>query len=542
MLRFLELRDFALIERLELELAPGLNAFTGETGAGKSILVDALLQLAGNRADSGLIRAGCDTALVQAEFTGESRSLTLTRRLQTGSRSSARVDGEQVKLGELARTAAPVIAIHGQHAAIELADQSGHLHLLDRLLPEAAREQLGRHQELHAQWNGVTSELAALRDTVAERIRRLDTINWQLEEIRAARLEPGEEEELRATLGELRHADAVAAGGSEALARLTEADESAISALAAANRALDAAARHSSALQPLAEEIRQSLAAVQATASELEAFLADFTADPEQLERTESRLALLERLKRKYGTDADEILAYATLLEQEQQQLQEADDNIALLENRLAELATRLQESAAQLTVARQEAAGRLEHSLLAHLARLGMGESRFQVAFSQLPAPGRFGAEQVRFTFSANPGEPLRDLAEVASGGELSRLLLALNLVAGAEQPVLVFDEVDAGTGGKAALAIGNLLRQLAASRQVLVVTHLPQVAAFAHVQYHVSKQERGGRTLTSVARLDEAGRRDELARMLAGKSSEASLRAAAELLEQAADPVAGT
>lgn len=203
MLRFLELRDFALIHQLDLELAPGLNAFTGETGAGKSILVDALMQLAGNRADTGLIRAGCDSALVQAEFALADHSITLTRRLQSGSRSGARVNGEQVTLSELARTAAPVMAIHGQHASIELADQASHLHLLDRLLPGPARQRLQAHRQLHADWLAASQELTRLRESLAGRLRRLDTIDWELEEIRAARLRPGEEQELRQGLAEL---------------------------------------------------------------------------------------------------------------------------------------------------------------------------------------------------------------------------------------------------------------------------------------------------------------------------------------------------
>src|SRR5690554_4419501 len=238
MLRFLELRDFALIDQLELQLAPGLNAFTGETGAGKSILVDALLQLAGNRADSGLIRSGSSSALIQGSFELADRSVTLSRRIQTGSRSSsARIDGEQVKLAELAQTAAPLMAVHGQHAAIELADQSSHLHLLDRLLPHTARAKLTRHRDTYAQWQDTKRNLDALQDSIAERMRRLDTIDWELTEIRSAGLQPGEVEALRLGLTELRHADSVAAGSAEALQRLIEADDCAVVSLAAAQRA-----------------------------------------------------------------------------------------------------------------------------------------------------------------------------------------------------------------------------------------------------------------------------------------------------------------
>lgn len=544
MLKLLELRDFALIGRLELELAPGLNAFTGETGAGKSILVDALLQLAGNRADTGLIRSGSDSALIQAEFTDGTSQVTLTRKLQQAGRSSARIDGEQVTLAELTRRAAPLIAIHGQHASLELADPASHLHLLDRLLPAAGRTTLTEHAHLYVRWRETDRRLTDLTAALQERARRLDTIAFQLKEIRQAELRPGEEEALRAGLDELRHAEAVASGAGQAVNLLTEADDSVISQLVAASRALDGAARYSQSLEPLAAELRQSLDSIQATAGEVESFLADFEADPRRLERTEARLAQLEKLQRKYGSDAGEILAYAAALEAEQSSLESLDSDMQDLEAERSELAARLVESAATLSDFRQEAAVTLEQGLLAYLVQLGMDATRFEVEFTPVTPPGRLGGERVRFLFSANPGEPLAPLTEVASGGELSRLLLALNLTAGADQPVLVFDEVDAGTGGRAAIAIGTLLRQLAEGRQVLVVTHLPQVAAFGHAHYQVSKQESSGRTLSGVRRLDAEERVSELARMLSGSTSEASLRAAAELLgsAEAAGPDTGS
>lgn len=536
MLRLLELRDFALIDRLELELGPGLHAFTGETGTGKSILVDALLQLAGNRADLSLIRSGADSALIQGEFETGSGSVTLSRRLQQGGRSSARIDGEQVTVSELFRKAGPLIAVHAQHASLELSGPDSHRRMLDRLLDSEGRSLLARTRQLHGDWLAAQQRLAELRSAVQERARRLDTIEFQLNEIRAAQPQAGEDDELRAQLVELRHADSVASGAGRALELLTENEGAAVEQLVLAVRALAGAARYSTALEPLADELQQALDAVQATATEVEGFLADFNTDPLLLERSEARLAQLENLGRKYGPGLAEVLEFAKSLELERQQLAGADDELLGLEQKVNELEDQLRGAAAELTLKRQEAARRLHDGLLQQLKRLGMDAARFDTAFTELERPGASGAERIRFMFSANPGEPLKDLAEVASGGELSRLLLAINLIVGAEQPVLVFDEVDAGTGGRAALAIGTVLRQLARDRQVLVVTHLPQVAAFAQTQFHVSKQERGGRTLSSVTRLDDTSRVEELARMLAGSVTDASLRAAAELLEAAA------
>ncbi len=536
MLKLLELRDFALIDRLELPLQPGLNAFTGETGAGKSILVDALLQLAGNRADLSLIRAGSDSALIQGEFD----SFTLTRKLQENGRSSARIDGEQVTVSELAKRSAPIIAVHGQHAALELSGAEAHLRLLDRLLDANARQVLTRHQQIHADWLAAQRRLQELKAAIQERARRLDTIDFQLSDIRKAAPVPGEDGELRSQLAELRHAEAVASGGSGALSLLSEDEGSALEQLALAVRSLESAARYSTSLEPLVDELKQALSSVQATSSEIEAFLADFNSDPGLLERSETRLALLEGLQRKYGPELSDVLAFATGLETERTELAAADEELAGSDRLVSELAEALAGSAAELKTHRQQAAAKLQTGLLKHLAQLGMAEARFETVFTELKQPSAHGGERVRFAFSANPGEPLKDLSEVASGGELSRLLLAINLVAGAEQPVLVFDEVDAGTGGVTALAIGTLLRQLARDRQVLVVTHLPQVAAFADTQYHVSKREQGGRTLSGVTRLDREARVRELARMLSGNVTDASLRAAEELLIAAAKSAA--
>src|SRR5690625_2798954 len=259
MLRLLELRDFALIDRLELELGPGLHAFTGETGTGKSILVDALLQLAGNRADLSLIRSGADSALIQGEFETGSGSVTLSRRLQQGGRSSARIDGEQVTVSELFRKAEPLIAVHAQHASLELSGPDSHRRMLDRLLDSEGRSLLARTRQLHGDWLAAQQRLAELRSAVQERARRLDTIEFQLNEIRAAQPQAGEDDELRAQLVELRHADSVASGAGRALELLTENEGAAVEQLVLAVRALAGAARYSTALEPLADELQQAL-------------------------------------------------------------------------------------------------------------------------------------------------------------------------------------------------------------------------------------------------------------------------------------------
>jgi DNA repair protein RecN (Recombination protein N) len=527
----LELKDFAIVDELRLELAPGLNALTGETGAGKSILVDALALLMGERADTGMIRAGCTTALVQGEFSGLAVT-SASRRVQAEGRSIARLDGEVVTVGELAERAGALLAIHGQHAAQALGQPDEPRRRLDRLLSEEERGKLSRYRGLHAEYQEVSSSLRDLRNDSRERERKLDTLRFEVGEIDAARLRVGEEESLRERAESLRHAERIVQGTGGALTALTEGERSALALLAAAARDLDAAARHHSALAPLAHELHEARVAVQATSDEIESFLADFEVDPLELDRIESRLAKIEALQRKYGESIEAVVEYQAAAGAELARLETADVDSAALARRLEELRGALHEAGASLSEARAAAAARLGTEAGSLLAQLGMPGARFEVRLERLPELGPHGLERIRFAFGANPGEPLGDLAAVGSGGELSRVMLALDVVTGSDRPILVFDEVDAGIGGKTARAVGSLLKRLSRDHQVLVVTHLPQVAAFADAQYFVEKRSKEGRTVTRVHRLEPHEREQELARMLSGAITDASLRNARELV----------
>jgi DNA repair protein RecN (Recombination protein N) len=475
---------------------------------------------------------------VQGEFTGLAVT-SLARRLQLGGRSTARIDGEVVLVGELAERAGELIAIHGQHAALSLSDPARQQRLLDRLLSPEGTALLLSYQQAYDEWRAAQRQLPELQQAGQERARRFSVIEFQLNEIDAAALKPGEQEELLDSLTELRNAEAIVTGTGRALELLNETDRSILVQLDTARRSLEHAARFSDTLATLAAEVRAAHESLHATTAEIDAFLADFSVNPAQLEKAERRLALIEGLQRKYGDSVEEILEFRAGLAAEFTALQNSDEDIAQLQARTAELLGRLQALAGSLAEARHEAAARLVSGVSGFLAQLGMPAARFEVRFDRLDRLRRNGAERCVFEFSANAGEPLAELAAVASGGELSRVLLAVNLVAGAEQPTVVFDEVDAGTGGRAAVAIGSLLQRLARDRQVLVVTHLPQVAAFAQAQYHVEKHERDGRTVTTVERLTGAERVSELARMLSGSVTEASLTAATELLSGAGEAV---
>lgn len=533
MLAVLELKDFAIVDELRLELAEGLNVFSGETGAGKSILIDALGLLIGARADSSLIRSGADSALVQGIFQGAELE-SAARRLSARGRGSARLGGELVTVGELAERGGALIAIHGQHAQQTLLSTAEQGKLLDRLLDKAAQTELQRYREEYRDYRRVRGELSGLEVAIGERARRLDILNFQLDEIDAVNLQPGEEETLAEAAQSLRFAERIASGAGQSLNLLAEAEPNAQDLTAQALHHLESAGRYQKELETLSTELGETLNSLQAISSELSSFLEGFEAEPGRLEEVEARLARLEKLKLKYGGSLEAVLAYRENAATEREGLLGAESNLEKLQSEQERLECALKERAERLSAARRKAAGTLFQKVGGHLERLGMAKARFEVRLE--PADfGPFGQDNVSFTFSANLGEPPVPLAAVASGGELSRLMLALNVVTGSASPTLAFDEVDAGIGGQAARAVGALLKELAGHHQVLVVTHLAQVAAYADAQFFVEKLEQAGRTVTRVHRLDTEAREAELARMLSGSATRAARTHARELLKEA-------
>lgn len=537
MLRTLELKDFAIIEEVELELTEGLNVLTGETGAGKSIVVDALDLLTGGRAGSNMIRTGATSALVQATFAASPLE-SCSRRLSSSGRHTARIDGELVTVGELAERVGALASVFAQHAAQELLSRTAQRAQLDRLLSGHAQAAKNRYVTAFTRAQVVEAELAELHVKERERARRADTLAHQIAEIDAVAPQVGEGTSLRAELTTLQHAEGLLSAAVTAHAALSgDSGPSAITLTAEALQELEAAGKHAQEFLVLAEDLRDSLRGVSAVAAEVEQFLSSFTADPERLDAVQARLAQLQELERKYGPDLKNVLAFRQEATTELASLSGVDQQIAELDVELTSLRAELRELGMELTAARVEAASRLATEVTPLLTRLGMPNARFSAEVHASSRAHRYGHDDVRFVFSANPGEELRPLAEVGSGGELSRVMLALNLVTGSELPTLAFDEVDAGIGGVAATHVAALLARLAEDHQVIVVTHLAQVAAHADAHFVVEKSEQGGRTLTRVRRVREVEREAELARMLAGETSEAALQHARELLRGAAE-----
>lgn len=533
-LRRLELRDFAIIQELALDLSPGLNVLTGETGAGKSIVVDALGLLAGARADVSFVRAGAQDALVQGEFEGVGLN-TAGRRVSTGGRHGARVDGEHVTVGELTERVGEVVAVFAQHGALELQGTAAQRAQLDRLLPEEDKERLAEHRQAFARRGQVAARLGEVRSAMRERARRQDVLAYQVHEIETAKPTPGEDETLEAELETLRNAERIVQGAGAAYGALAGDDAGASQLAAQALRELRSAARHAPALAPLADDLETAVTGLGAVSNEIEAFLGTFEADPARLDAVQARLAKLDELKRKYGEDLPTVIAFGARARLELEELGALDEDEASLEREDAQLAARMAELARGLTAARRRAARHLSEQVQPLLVRLGMPNATFEVRVEPLERPHASGSDDVTFMFGANAGEPLGPVSQIASGGELSRLMLALHLVTGATQRTLAFDEVDAGVGGKAAREVGALLAELALGRQVLVVTHLAQVAAFADAHFVVAKAQSSGRTTTSVRRVEGDERAEELARMLSGTVTGASLEHARELVATA-------
>jgi DNA repair protein RecN (Recombination protein N) len=556
----LRITNLAVVEEVEIGFGPGLHALTGETGAGKSIVLGALALLAGGRATADAVRDGADEARVEAVFRTdrapdleaalcergldvEDHSLIVARSVSREGRSRAWVAGRLVPVSVLAELLGERIEISSQHESQSLRRPESHGRLLDAfggLL--AVRERVERG---HAALRAVHIEHARLEAEADERARRRDFVAFQLGELDAAALTPGEFETLAGDHARLVHASELRTEASAAAAVLAgdplqAEDVGAVDRVDAAARRLEPLAELDAMLRPQAERLRAAAAELADAARDLERYADGVEVDPERLAAVEERLALLERLRRKYGRSEDELFACRDRFAAELATLSGGDERARALRAEAAQLHARLGADAAELSAGRAKAAAKLGRTVEESLARLDLPGARLEVALDALPAEaalpcGPSGAEQVEFRFSANPGEAPRALRRVASGGELSRIFLALkNALRSAEAgSVLVFDEVDAGIGGRAADRVGALLAELGAAHQVLCITHWPQIAAAATAQLRVVKRTLNGRTTTAVVALDAEERVEELARMAGGaRVGEATRAHARDLL----------
>ena len=551
MLELLHIENIAIIEAADIEFAPGFNALTGETGAGKSIVIDSLSAVLGQRTSRELIRTGAEKAFVSAAFSGMAPELTeelgiqpeadgtllLQREIQTDGKNVCRVNGRPVTVGQLRALGARLLNIHGQHDGQQLLDEEQHIVYLDSF---GRVESLAiTYAEKYKNFTDIRRQIGALQMDEAEKARRVDTLQYQIEELRRAKLTPGEEEELTARRGMLRNAekflDAVA--GADYALNGDDSGGGALSALRQAQDALGGVRHLDDAFGQLYERLGEAYSEVYDIAATVEDKRGELDVSPGELDRVESRMDLLYRLKKKYGATVEDMLDYQARCEAELAQIEDAGDTLARLEQALSKAEKEARQAAQALSDARKAAADRLTAQILTELQQLDMGKIRFAVDFAEKPLDSD-GMDTVRFLMSANVGEELRPIHKIASGGELARIMLAMKNVLSEQDHVgtMVFDEVDTGVSGRAAQKVAEKMARISRRKQVLCVTHLPQLAAMAVTHFSVEKGERGGRTYTEVRRLDREQRRRELARLTGGSHvSQTMLDGAEELLVQA-------
>src|SRR5688572_12656977 len=528
MLRFLRVRNFALIDHLEIHFEDGFNLLSGETGAGKSIVVDALSIIAGSKALSDTIRTGESRAIVEAVFEAdvaarleqlgldaEGSDVIIRREISSDGRNRVFINNQPSTVSALKELVPLLLDIHGQHDQQTLMDSSSQLDLVDAFA--GVTELAGKVRYLDGVIQKAEAELAELIADHARKLERLDLLRFQSDEIQKANPKPGETETAHQQLAVLTHATKLLDAAMRGYTQLYESDGSVSSVLSQTARTLRDASQYDQRLEPLAAQAESARIQIQDVAAGLRDYAARVEADPQQVERLQSRLAELERLHRKYGPD---LLGHLAKVTGEMDSMGLAETQKGKLLQQIASLREAYNKDAMTLSRKRRAASTKLETQVIRELKSLAMPNVRFEVQWSDV-APGRSrGVDAADFLISANPGEDLRPLEKVASGGELSRIMLALRTVMGADDhaKTLVFDEVDAGVGGKAAETVGQKLKELSTRYQILCVTHLAQVASCADHHYRIEKLVLDGRTVTRVEPLVGESRVDELGRMMSG------------------------
>ena len=536
MLRFLSIRHLAVIDRLELEFDPGLTVLTGETGAGKSILVGAIGLLVGGRASADIVRTGEDTATVEAVFERpDGTELIVRRDVSAQGRSRAMVDGSLSSGAALREVTAGLVDLHGQHEHQLLLDPSTHLELLDEFAGASGARQAVA--DAFGDWQRIHTERERILTLQKESAARSEFIAFQLAEIDRVGPKAGEDEELAGTRQVLSNADRLHRLCAEAYDALYEGEHAALPALSVVWRKV-------AELAAIDDRFNPHLAARDALKPHLDdlayflrSYAAGIDASPARLQEVEDRLALLERLKKKHGPTLDQVIARADQLRRELREMESSAAALGDLDARLASSRVEYLRRAEELGTRRRSAAREFSRALERSLGELAMGQTRCDVRFLPAETEAQWterGVEDGEFYISPNPGEDLRPLARVASGGELSRIMLALKTLASTDAPgkTLIFDEVDAGIGGAVADVVGHRLQRLADRFQVVCITHLPQIAAYGLSHYRIAKAVKQGRTMTEVVRLAAPEREEELARMIGGSDVSAAVRASAREL----------
>ncbi|TAM82646.1 MAG: DNA repair protein RecN [Acidobacteria bacterium] len=570
MIHEIHIQNYAVIDDLTVDFYPGLNLLSGETGSGKSIVVDALGLALGGRAAADAIRTGCDRATVTAVFRSPAQpvwdkwreelgleetngeEILFRRVIQSNGRSRLLLNDQPVTASAVRALADLLVEVHGQNEQVTLFSQEAQLELLDRFT--RAGELVGQVAELYGRRRQIETELESLNQNEQDRLRMIDLLGFQLRELDQAQLELGEDSRLEEEKHVLAHREKVLSAVSTIYGALYDDENSACERVGVAGRALDDLRAYDSSFDAHVSLLRDAKAQLEDLAMTLRDYAKDLDANPSRLEEIEDRLAILDRIKRKYGKTIEEAITYREKVRLQLSGFEHSDERREELTSELKQVAAKFRGAAEQLSQRRREAAASLEKLVRKELAALSMEKSRFAVHFEIAATDaahtgGPKGIDAIEFRISPNPGEDLRPLGRIASGGELSRIMLALKTVLGTERPgrenganktycpTFIFDEVDTGVGGRVAESVGQRLKRLSQTAQVICVTHLAQIACFADHHYYVEKFERGGRSHTSIRHLEgEKERAKELARMLSGRQvTDAVLKHAATMLKQA-------
>ena len=553
MLELLHIENIAVIESADIQFRPGFNALTGETGAGKSIVIDAMGAVLGGRTSRDLIRTGTDRAFVSAEFSGvaaelpglaetgvspdEDGHLLLQREITVDGKNFCRVNGRPLTVAQLRKIGGELLNIHGQHDGQQLLDEEQHGAYLDRF--GRTENVLAAYQKEYSAMADLRAKMQALQMDEAEKARRMDSLRFQIGELERAQLVPGEEQELAARRNLLRNGEKYLSALSGADYCLNGDDDSAgaVNQLRDAEEALSGIRTLGDDLAELFNRLGELRSEAYDLAETIRDKRAEFDFSPEELDAVESRSDQLYRLKKKYGATVEDMLAYLDKCQAELDAMETADDALLQLEKQLKRAEKVVLAAGSELTKARKAAAKTLEARIQKELQDLDMQKVRFSIQFEE-KEPSPDGCDTIRFLMSANAGEDLKPIARIASGGELARIMLALKNVLAEQEAIgtLVFDEVDTGVSGRAAQRVAEKLAQVSRRKQVLCVTHLPQLAAMADTHFSVEKGESKGRTFTRVVLLDREARKAELARITGGSHvTEALLESAGELLDAA-------
>lgn len=536
MINHISIQNFAIIENTEIDFEEGLNIITGETGSGKSIVIEAISLALGSRADSAFVRHGAQKAVVQLAGELDGEEIVISREVSAAGKNLCRLNGQLVTLGELSETCRRLADIHGQYDNQSLLNPDNHIRLVDSYQAEKIKPVREAFVQAYEVYHDVKTRLNKLLSQERDNLKKLDFYRFEQSEIQKANLRPGEDEELSERVSMLQNSEKIFAGIETAYSSLSGDGEGAVSALGNAMHSLQSISQYSGQLNTISEEITDMYYRLEDLSSSLRETREKFTFTPEELDGAIARLNLIDNLKKKYGSSIEEILEYYDKISKELNEIENFDDVKASLESETSKAYQALTAQAELLSEARRVSAAQLEQLIQKELADLNFGSAVLSIDFKTPESIGPDGNDIVEILISTNKGEPLKPLAKIASGGEISRIMLAIKNITGSYDriPTMIFDEIDAGISGITASIVGRKLHQIAANHQIICITHLPQIAASGDFHYRISKEETGDSTFTTVDRLSPEQTVDEIARLLGGQNiTDTTRKSAVELLQ---------